>query len=316
MTTEHEVRAAPRGQRILRGARLIFTPLSFLVIAFVIWQARASIAEMVRGGVWQYLLFALLLWVLSNVIAPLVSVQIFRAGGAMLAYRVALHIHASRLPAKYLPGGIWHSVGRANDYLELGYGMRQVGRYFMIENFLIIATTLTLSAGIVAPLVTLPELRLILRWGPLLLGAALLVFPALLLLLTHGRERIGVAAYLGGVGASCAYWLVVGLAFATYIAAFHELGLATDVVQTAAVYIFSWCFGYLALFAPQGIGVSELISGYLLADDRRAVLLLFLLGFRLLVLAGDLVSWGLALVLRWQWKGWIGRKHPLAEKQG
>src|SRR5262245_34592614 len=31
-------------------------------------------------------------------------------------YRTAFSVHALRLPAKYLPGGIWHMVGRVVDF--------------------------------------------------------------------------------------------------------------------------------------------------------------------------------------------------------
>jgi hypothetical protein len=56
--------------------------------------------------------------------------------------------------------------------------------------------------------------------------------------------------------------------------------------------------GYLALFAPQGIGVAEFVSGYLLAGKDATRLLGFLVSFRLLVLAADLAAWALSLLMR------------------
>jgi hypothetical protein len=283
---------------LLRWSRVVFTPLSLLLIVWLIWQSRASLGAMADESNWSMLLVVVLLWVLGNALVPAVSVQVFRSCGVRLTYPSAFHIHCNRLPAKYLPGGIWHSVGRAHDYHLLGIGGSQLAVYFIVENFLLVAVTLTLSAGIVAPLVALPIVSLFLTWLPVLLGLALLLFPLVARPLTRGKVSPTAGAYAAGALLQVVYWCLLGLAFTVYISAFEGLGLDVSKLETAAIYIFSWCLGYLALFAPQGIGVAEFISGNLLRAGGAAELLAFLVGFRLVVLVADLLSWALAAVLR------------------
>lgn len=282
----------------LRWSRLVFTPLSLIVIAWLIWQSRASLGAMADESNWSMLLAAVLLWMLGNALGPAVSVRIFRSCGVQLAYLAAFHIHCNRLPAKYLPGGIWHSVGRANDYHLLGIGASQLAVYFIVENFLLVAVTLTLSAGVVAPLVAIPLVSMLLTWLPFLLGAGLLLFPVALRLLSRQHWSLTAGAYLAGALLQGVYWCLIGLAFTAYISAFDNLALAVSTLQTAAIYIFSWCLGYLALFAPQGIGVAEFISGNLLRAGGAAELVALLVGFRVLVLVADLLSWGLAAAIK------------------
>ncbi len=62
-------------------------------------------------------------------------------------------------------------------------------------------------------------------------------------------------------------------------------------------YLFSWGAGFVAFFAPQGIGVFEFVSGKLLEgqlDLGHAVALMA--SFRVIVLAGDLFAWAVVLV--------------------
>jgi hypothetical protein len=85
------------------------------------------------------------------------------------------------------------------------------------------------------------------------------------------------------------YWGVISLSFSAYVAAFAAAP-DLDMISSAAIYMFSWCIGYLSVFAPQGIGVMESVAAFLMSGDT-ATLIGFLFGFRLLVLASDLSSW-------------------------
>jgi hypothetical protein len=296
---------------LLRWSRMVFTPLSLFIIALLIWQSRASLGAMADESDGSMLLVAISLWIVGNLLVPAVSVYVFRSCGVQLAYPAAFYIHCNRLPAKYLPGGIWHSVGRAHDYHQLGIGPSQLAVYFIVENFLLVAVTLTLSAGIVAPLVAIPLVSLALSWLPWLLGLALLLFPVMVRILARRKLSVTAGAYLAGVLLQCLYWCVIGVAFAAYISAFESLALEVSLLQTAAVYVFSWCLGYLALFAPQGIGVAEFISGNLLRAGGAAQLVAFLVGFRVLVLVADLLSWALAAAT----KAWTAKTGNLEAGQ-
>lgn len=283
---------------MLYWARLLFTPLSVCLIGIFIWQSRASLSALLHDGEWIYLLAALLLWIASNLLAPLLATSLFRASHIEISYSTCLNIHCQRLPAKYLPGGIWHSVGRANDYLGLGHSAGKVGTYFLLENFLLIMVTLLLSAGLVSSLIKAEQVQWLVTLLPFVCGAALLVFPYASNSLSKGKMKFAYPGYGMAIVLMCVYWGIAGLSFTCYISAFPGLAPDVSAVQTTAIYIFSWCLGYLAVFAPQGIGVSEFVSGYLLAGNAAVRIVGLLAGFRLLVLLGDLSSWALGAVLK------------------
>jgi glycosyltransferase 2 family protein len=286
-------------KRALHVARIVFTPLSVLVILFFVWRSRAELGEILQDGHWSLLLIALLLWIATNILAPLVTVYLFRSCQMQIGYGTTLFIHCSRLPAKYLPGGIWHSVGRAADYSTLGHRGKKIGAYFIVENFLLVAVTLGMSAGFVDNMIRIPALQTAVSLLPYCMAVALLVFPWVLQTFAQKNEPFSVTGYFMALGLLIVYWCMIGIAFVTYISAFDGLQLMTSTVETAAIYIFSWVLGYMALFAPQGIGVAEYISGTLLTDGNQAgAILALLVGFRVLALVADLVTWFLVTFVK------------------
>jgi hypothetical protein len=58
------------------------------------------------------------------------------------------------------------------------------------------------------------------------------------------------------------------------------------------IYLFSWGVGFLSIFAPQGLGVFELVASELLKGSIGFMGLAALIGgFRAVVLVADLVVW-------------------------
>ncbi len=299
MTFPNPAANLPLLRHIIRWTKFIFTPLSMCVIGWFIWQARSSLNSIVKEGQWLLLLLAVLLWMISNLIAPLVSVYIFQTRNTEITWLNCLKIHCSRLPAKYLPGGIWHSFGRANDYYRLGHDMKKIGVYFVMENFLLLIVTLGMSAGLVQHFIETSSLRLLVQSLPLLMVIGLLLFPSGIRFFLKKREPFVFGSYVKAVITLAVYWCIVGLTFACYISAFTALGLNASLLEMAGIYIFSWSMGYLALFAPQGIGVSEFVAGSLLTQGNQVgQIVAFMMGFRLLILVADLASWASALALK------------------
>lgn len=284
--------------RALYIARVVFTPLSIFVILVFVWQSRAELDEILQNGDWILLLASLVLWIVTNILSPLVTVYLFRSYQMPITYGTALMIHCNRLPAKYLPGGIWHSVGRAADYTALGYRGKKIGMYFLMENFLLVSVTLGISAGFIDDMISIPTLRIVVSLLPYCMGLGLLVFPISLQILFKS-DFFSTKSYFMALGLLVVYWCSIGITFVTYISAFEGLQLEASTVETAAIYIFSWVLGYVALFAPQGIGVAEYISSTLLTNGSGAgAILALLVGFRVLVLIADLIAWFLLSLKR------------------
>ncbi|MCQ4164414.1 hypothetical protein [Tahibacter harae] len=285
---------APAARRLLHWLRAAATPLALLFLAAAAWSARDAVAAALRQAQLAPLLLALPLWASLHLLTPLYAHLILRRGGAPLAYADALRIHVARLPARYLPGGIWHTVTKAADFHALGVDKAQLPLLVFLENAVPFALALTLgSAALLAAGTALPV-----QIG-LALGLALVLLPPLALrrLPALRSQRLGLGVYARLLAVSSLFWCLAAAAFAIYWQAFDTP--AHPPLQLAGAYLLAWALGFAALFAPQGLGVFETAIALLLDDATPfAGLLVLAAGFRALGLAADLLSYALYALLR------------------
>lgn len=240
---------------------------------------------------------SILLYIPSQFFAALAAKQLFASARTPLKYTEFLKIQLRNLPAKYLPGGVWHTVGRGADLTQSGIRKHVVLQVLLLEQFLAIwwagvlglllfcllsmdgmrwlvivtLVLLLLSTGIVVSLLS----RLHASWVPLIRSAC---------------SPLTVAAYVAG-------WCCLGGAFSSYMWFSGLIQLAPP--KIAAAYLLSWATGALAFFAPQGLGVFEFTMERIAfqANDRAQVL--WMIGsYRVIVLLADLVSWGASVLWR------------------
>lgn len=106
------------------------------------------------------------------------------------------------------------------------------------------------------------------------------------------QSRLIPRLYFIAIICATTNWLIAGAAFALYLSGFPALELSTSLFEAAGVYIFAWGVGFIALFAPQGIGVAEFTSAQLLsASYSVGTLAVLLAGFRAVILCADLLTW-------------------------
>jgi len=222
-----------------------------------------------------------------------ISVWIFRDSPIGLRYRDAFYIHAHPLPARYLPGGIWHSVGRFAMLHRMGANHRRLFTFFLIENSVAVGVGIGLGSASLLWFDTSDRL------GPLpligLLGAIAGLFAVPLLInrgLIPGTRSIPLPHYLATVGTVLLFWLIAASAFVCFTQALGGALSTGPVLRTGGIYLVSWGIGYLSVFTPQGVGVFELVAGHLLGAElplRDTIVLVA--GFRLVVLTADILAW-------------------------
>ena len=256
--------------------------------------------------------------------------RILKAFGYRLPYAPAARIWATSEMARYLPGAIWQVVGRV--YLSKPYGVpatvittSQILEVclFLFANTLIAGSCLLYFGAKMAP-----------QARPWLITALVLV-PTLGFLL-HPRIFYGIANYVlarlnkppiakrlrGGRLVELLMWMILGLVWQSL-----AVYLITDPVLrlklawwwvVAGAYCLAWCAGFLAFWAPGGIGVRELVfvttmQVILPASVRQQFHhptalegLLVFLGFalRLWTVAGELVL--VAATHAWDYRGAMG----------
>lgn len=268
--------------------------LEFALVAFFIaygvlhWNdIRAAFTSVSLTG----LLACMLAYSAMHFFAVMATSSLLRSLGHPRPYRMLLAIHLRRLPAKYLPGGIWHAVSRGADLVNEGVPVRSIGQLVGVEQLLAIWWSGFLGfmlAGLVFDGVVRSVASMIaVCW----LGVTLL---ALVWLGKARRWRHLVAAVSAPkiLLAYIAGWFCLATGFTLYL--WQSVDTLNNPLQVAASYLVSWMIGAIAFFAPQGIGVFEVSMGKALSQfgPLQGGILWFIGSYRLVVLAADLVVWG------------------------
>ncbi len=276
-------------------AKKVSTPIALTAIAVAAWRNRETLSALVSSARTGRLVLAAGIWTALQFLSPFFILRVFSRSEVTLTYGKAFTIHANRLPARYLPGGIWHSVGRAADYHELGVGTRNLVLLFFLENALGPA-----SAFFLGGLLLLSQKGMS-GWGRVGALAAgvgavgLLIAPIIAKRFILAGERLSLSVYAGTAALTSLFWCGAATAFVTYVSAFHGNLTLISPLETAGTYLFAWAVGNVTVFAPQGLGVFEMVAGSIL----RGTLPLggaaaLMAGFRVVVLFADLAAWSLA----------------------
>jgi len=234
---------------------------------------------------------AVLVWMLMHASAPLFSMLVFRARNVPLSYGAAARVHIANLPARYVPGGIWHTVGRIAGFRDLYIGKRDISIFVFLENLLAVCVAFVIGGSLLA------VDRGLDGWGQIAalsaVGGAvfLLASPFILSLrIIQGGDRFPTGSFVAVTIITVISWCIAATAFLIYLSAFPGLAIQAAPLETAGAYLFSWGVGFISIFAPQGIGVFEVVAADLMRNDSAFMSVAALLaGFRLIVLAADAV---------------------------
>lgn len=272
------------------------------VVAVVL--QREAVGEALATADWGWVAVALLLALVTAVLAMLSWRAVSAGYGAALSVLDASVVYLVGQVGKYLPGGVWNVLASA----ELA-GDRGVARRRTVGTMLVAVLVSAAVAGMLTLLLLpgLPGTPLAghgwLRWlTPLGLVAiappVLNTLLATLLRLTRQEpveERIGLGAVTRSTLWSLASWLAAGLSV-------HALALSMGAEHSATLlrlcvggYAVAWLVGFVLVFLPAGVGAREGVLGLVLAAalGPGAVVVVVLLS-RVLVTLADLLGAGLA----------------------
>jgi len=275
-------------------------PLAAAALVWFTWTAREQLFSLARETDPFFFVCGIGLWLIFHFMTPLFTILVLRNFGYAIPYTVAFRIHAGRLPTKYLPGGVWHSLARASDYHTRGLTGLHIAAYFLLENLAAATTTLAVGGLAVASSSTIVMTwRLLGALAALASGTAIILLPSLLRSKRYSSGLVRhIQYYYQGLCVNMLSWLVAGSAFYAYLSAFPGLHLSSPPPTIGGIYIFSWAIGFLTIFAPQGMGVTELVAAKLLiTNSPLETLVSVVLGFRLLILCADMCAWLISLTI-------------------
>lgn len=186
------------------------------------------------------------------------------------------YINAVTQLAKYLPGGIWHFVGRFGLYRNKGMTTLQSGRTMLVENLWLVLSAFCFGVMVGFTGRDLPFLDRLpivnssaLRSGVFLLCLLLWIVGLLLIgRFVSLKRRESPGRLVGLLLVQAVTWLCLGLGFWVLLPDRWNRELIGVGVGSFAL---SWVAGYLTVFAPSGLGVREAVMTALLSAYMPSV---------------------------------------------
>lgn len=227
---------------------------------------------------------------------PLVSSAYWRIAlaesGIDTHYLTIVQATARSLLSRYLPGGIWYAASRVVLLGSAGVPATTGGLVAATELAMTIFVALAIGAPVVAVGTGQTTLAIVLIAAALTglaIGRPLVTWLARRLSKGEAVPDLAISTYLRLIGTTAVFWATLTTVFVLYMRA---VGVAGDVdaLMLAGGYALAWVVGWLAPFAPQGIGVFEAALAAILGDGDLADLAIMLVGFRALLLMRDLVA--------------------------
>lgn len=283
---------SPQWRSVLRTIRLGVLPVALGFLGYFAWSLRATLGEVLSQANIIYLSASVFLWICAHLVSPFLSAQSLSHRHQAIGYETAFRIHARNIIARYIPGGVWHTVGRVADFSDWGLSSRRIAGFVFLENSLALSVTLSLGGASI--------------WyfygdgwratGAIsffsgLTGLALSRFIVNRWILSVG-EKIPLVVYARCVAAVGFFWVFAVAAFLFYLHAFPVWALSVSWLQIGGAYLLAWGLGFLAVFAPQGMGVFEAVLASLISDSLPLGAAAVLVGgFRIVMLCADMAVW-------------------------
>ncbi len=215
----------------------------------------------------------LMFWLLQGLLA-LGWMFILKKLGVNIGFAKALKINSVSQLGKYLPGKVWLMAYKVYRCGKDGIAKRITFTSTIYENVLLITSGMLLVPFFLLQWQIIQFNRFILPSFGLMLAGLIVVHPAIFgrianwILLKLKREPIGVIPHYASIllllGFYLIYWLFVGIAFFLFFNSIHTFAF-NDILNITGDVVFSSLAGFLAIFAPAGLGVREGVMALLLS---------------------------------------------------
>ena len=220
--------------------------------------------------------------------------------GARLTAVHAYRIYTSSDLAKYVPGGVWNAMARVKLLRDQGISTGSSGRAFALDKLWQVSGAF--YSGLILCRSVIHE-ALLSRWiadsqlvtivEQVAIGAGWISTTIVLnAVFAPGRQRL--RALRRAIVDQAAIAVLLGLGLWIPLEA---LGQA-DVAIAIGAFALGRAAGYVAVFAPAGVGVREAVAVWVLSGTAETeVIVVALTANRVLTVLADVVSYGLALTL-------------------
>jgi len=231
------------------------------------WEQVINLISQISA--WRIVLSLVLLIIGKMFLVLLVQYSV-NSEGWHPKYIETLGIYGLSSLGKYIPGGIWQFVGRFGVYKVNGLSGKASTRAMILENIWLLGSAVAIGVigvfltrfDLIAGLLNLPNHQwLAILFTVLALGLWIVVLKIVhKTMRRHTAENIPSIFVVAGVG--LLLWTFIG---GSFFVMFHDFPFSAAPLFIGG-YAVSWAVGYIAVFAPGGLGVREAALAFVFSN--------------------------------------------------
>ncbi len=248
-------------KKILGVVKWLWLILVLAAAGYFFYQHQDEVINLLKQiDVWRIVLSLILLLIGKAFLVILVQYSV-NCEGWYPTYPEILGVYGLSSLGKYLPGGIWQFVGRFGVYKMNGLSAKASTRSMILENIWLLSSALATGVigvflnrfDLIADLINIPDKK----WLAITLTIVILVLWIIALLIVHKimqkytSRKIPKVAHIVLIG--LLLWTFIG---GSFFVMFNEFPFSSAPLFIGG-YAVSWAVGYIAVFAPGGLGIRE-----------------------------------------------------------
>jgi hypothetical protein len=236
----------------------VFFGLGYYIIKN--WEEYSAVMSEMR---FSYVLLSALFLLIAKLVLAL-NVQIAgKYTDVQIGFYKSFYIYSVTQLAKYIPGSIWHFVGRIGMYKKEGFTNNQIRDWMLIENFfllggatfsgliIILFTRINMIIAIIQRINLLLFIPLV---GILIAGLLAIIFRKQfqpIIDSVFNKPNLNVVMFF----IELSVWIFLGLFWTTLVAQYSFA--FTDILYHSGIFALAYVLGFIIPIAPAGIGVRE-----------------------------------------------------------
>ncbi|MFZ3070947.1 MAG: hypothetical protein WA110_07500 [Anaerolineaceae bacterium] len=259
-----------KNKKFLNIIKWVWLAVVLAAAGYYFFKHKEEVSNLISQISFFRILLSLVLLLLGKSLIVLLTKFSVNAEGWYPSYWKTLGLYGITSLGKYIPGGIWHFVGRIGAYHANGLSGKKATRALILENVWLISSAVAVGLSLlclfrfdlISGYIKLPNEPWIA--GVLTVGILGLWILGLWLvnhfMNKHTENKIQKVWVI--VPVSILLWLLIGSSFFTM---FTDFPLSQAGVFIGG-YALSWAVGYVAVFAPGGIGVREAVLAFVFSN--------------------------------------------------
>lgn len=250
-------------KKLIEYSKWLWIAIVIAAVGYYLVTKWESLGETIRQLSPIRILLSVFLIILAKLLLAVISKLSIEKEGHELPYLEVFRIVSFTHLAKYIPGGIWHFVGRFNAYHERDMKIKSSTRALVHENLWLLSGAF--FTGAIFGLLSsqgqemLAEMGLGIPISVLLIGVSM-IWTLLLIVYEKLMPAAKSIRFYYLFVTSLLAWVLLGLSFGMILPGFS----GGTSMYYIAIYAFGWIAGYVAIFAPGGIGIRETVLVWLL----------------------------------------------------